>query len=69
MLEEIHTAQEDQRKTRTIVALALVGLGVYALADAALTHWSGVSTVGLGLGAAGAAMLAWLRGRSLPRHA
>jgi hypothetical protein len=63
MLEEIHTAQEDQRKTRKIVALGLVGLGVYALADALLTQWSGVSTVGLGLGATGAGMLAWLRGR------
>lgn len=69
MLEEIHTAPEDQRRTRKVVGLGLVGLGIYALADAALTQWSGVSTIGLGLGAAGAAMLAWLGGRSLPRHA
>jgi hypothetical protein len=69
MLEEIHATPEDQRKTRAFVALGLVGFGIYALADAALTHWSGVSTFGLGAGAAGATMLTWLRNTSAPRHA
>jgi hypothetical protein len=69
MLEEIHDTPEDQRKTRTFVALGLVSFAVYALADAALTQWSPVTTLGLGLGTTGAAMLAWLRAHAPHRPA
>ena len=69
MLEEIHATPEDQRKTRVFVALVLVGFAVYALADAALTQWSGVTTLGLALGATGGTMLAWLRAHRHADHA
>ena len=69
MLEEIHATPEDQRKTRTFVALGLVSFAVYALADAALTQWSGFTTLGLATGTAGAAMLSWLRAHAPQRPA
>lgn len=69
MLEEIHSAPEDQRKTHAFVALALVSFAVYALADAALTQWSGFTTFGLATGATGASMLAWLRAHAPHRPA
>ena len=66
MLEEIHATPEDGRKTRAFVALGLMGFALYALADAALTRWTGVTTLGLGAGATGAAMLTWLRAQHGP---
>jgi hypothetical protein len=66
MLEEIHATPEDGRKTRTFVALGLVGFALYALADAALIQWTGVTTLGVGAGATGAAMLTWLRAHHGP---
>jgi hypothetical protein len=70
MLEQIHAAAEDQRKTQVIVALAMVTFGVYALVGAALGGWSAVATVGVLLGSAGAAMLGWARTRATfaPKH-
>jgi len=66
MLEQIHATPEDSRKTRTFVALGLLGFALYALADAALTQWTGVTTFGLGAGGSGAAMLAWVRAQHGP---
>jgi len=66
MLEEIHATPEDGRKTRAFVALGLVGFALYALADAALTRWTGVTTLGVATGATGAAMLAWVRAHQGP---
>jgi hypothetical protein len=66
MLEEIHATPEDGRKTRTFVALGLMSFALYALADAALTRWTGVTTLGLGTGATGAVMLTWLRAQHGP---
>ncbi len=63
MLEQIHAAAEDQRKTQVIVALGLVAFATYALIDAALTGWSSLSSAGLLLGTSGAAMLQWARHR------
>lgn len=63
MLEQIHAAAEDQRKTQVIVALGMVAFATYALADAAFTGWSSLSTTGMLLGTIGAAMLQWARHR------
>lgn len=61
MLEQIHAAAEDQRKTQTIVALGLVAFATYALGDAALHGLSTLSAAGVMLGTTGAAMLHWVR--------
>ena len=61
MLEEIHATPEDRRTTLAIVALGLVGFGLFSVADAMLSQWNAVSTFGLALGATGTAMLNWLR--------
>ncbi len=64
MLEQIHADAEDQRKTRVIVATGMVIFGMYALAAAALGGWSGMATVGLMVGSAGAALLSMVRTRA-----
>ena len=64
MLEQIHAAAEDQRKTHAIVAMGMMAFAAYALGDAALGGWSPLSTAGLMVGTAGAAMLQWVRHRA-----
>ncbi|HEX9936509.1 MAG TPA: hypothetical protein VGB15_05280 [Longimicrobium sp.] len=64
MLEQIHAAAEDQRKTHMIVATAMVAFAAYTLGDAALTGWSPLATAGTMVGTAGAAMLQWVRHRA-----
>jgi len=63
MLEQIHAAAEDQRKTQVIVALGMVAFATYALADAAFNGWSTLSSTGMLVGTSGAAMLQWARQR------
>jgi len=64
MLEQIHAAAEDQRKTHTIVALALVAFATYTLGDAAVNGVSALTATGAMLGTTGAAILNWLRTRA-----
>ncbi len=64
MLEQIHAATEGERKTQTIVAIGMVAFATYALGDAALTGWSALSTAGMMVGTAGAALLQWVRHRA-----
>jgi hypothetical protein len=63
MLEQIHAAAEDQRKTQVIVALGMVAFATYALADAAFNGWSTLSSTAMLIGPSGAAMLQWARHR------
>ena len=64
MLEQIHAVAENQRQTQTIVAISMVAFASYALGDAALTGWSALSTAGVMVGTAGAALLQWVRHRA-----
>lgn len=64
MLEQIHATAEDERKTHLIVALGLVVFGVYTLASATLGGWTALTTVGVMIGTAGAAMLQWALNRA-----
>ena len=64
MLEQIHAAAEDQRKTQMIVALGMVAYGLFALATAALGGWSTFATVGLAVGSCGAAGAVQTLGRA-----
>jgi hypothetical protein len=63
MLEEIHATPEDRRKTEVIMALGAVGAGLYAVADALSTGWTGGAALGGVTVVAGVAALGWIRAR------
>ncbi|HEU0051815.1 MAG TPA: hypothetical protein VFQ39_01515 [Longimicrobium sp.] len=63
MLEEIHATPEDRRKLEVITALGAVGAGIYAMADALASGWTGGAALGAVMVAAGAAALGWMRFR------